>query len=59
MSGMSYLFFLAVAFYVMGVRALALAMATPGSHTLASVPTHLTWWVGFRWGYPHRSAMSI
>ena len=53
---MSYLFFLVAALHAAGGVALGLAMAVSGDCRLGSIPAHLTWWVGFRWGYPHRPA---
>ena len=50
---MCYLFFLAVALHAAGGVVLGLAEAC-GDHRLGSVPAHLSWWVGLRWGYPRR-----
>lgn len=45
MPGMSYCLLLSATPYVV---ALTLAMAASGNHRLASVHTHLNWWIGCR-----------
>ena len=51
---MSSLFLLAVALHIAGGVALGLGLSACKDRALGSVPAHLTWWVGLRWGYPRR-----